>query len=77
MKHKISFPTAGKPKATAIAEAGLSKSTAHRYEELTGGRDEIAQKAGRAGARPEDKSQRRDTSSKRAADPFPASITSA
>lgn len=44
-------PTSGKPtKTEALAEAGISTSTAHRYEELAGGRDEQARVAVKAGA---------------------------
>jgi hypothetical protein len=42
------FPAVGISKAQALAEAGISTSTAHRYEELAGGRGEQAQAAGRA-----------------------------
>src|SRR4030095_15355135 len=35
----------GKPKAEALADAGLTTSTAHRYEELAGGREAQAQHA--------------------------------
>ncbi len=42
------FPALGTSKAQALADAGLSTSTAHRYEELAGGREEQAQAAGRA-----------------------------
>jgi hypothetical protein len=37
-------------KAKALAEAGISTSTAHEYEQLAGGRDEQAQAAVKAGA---------------------------
>jgi hypothetical protein len=37
-------------KAEALAEAGLSTSSANRYEQLAGGRDEQAQAAGKAAA---------------------------
>ncbi|WP_424138629.1 hypothetical protein [Roseomonas chloroacetimidivorans] len=44
-------PDAGTQTKTAIlAEAGLSTSTAHRYEELAGGRQEQAQNAAKAAA---------------------------
>lgn len=33
------LPTAGQSKADALLDAGISTSTAHRYEELTGGAD--------------------------------------
>ncbi len=33
------LPTSGKSKADALFDAGISTSTAHRYEELTGGAD--------------------------------------
>lgn len=36
------FPAVGTSKAQALADAGLSTSTAHRYEELAGGREEQA-----------------------------------
>ncbi|MDT8265142.1 hypothetical protein RQ832_17960, partial [Roseomonas sp. DSM 102946] len=42
------FPAVGTSKAQALADAGISTSTAHRYEELAGGREEQAQAAGRA-----------------------------
>ena len=42
------FPAVGTSKAQALADAGLSTSTAHRYEELAGGREEQAQAAGKA-----------------------------
>jgi hypothetical protein len=42
------FPSVGISKAQALADAGISTSTAHRYEELAGGREEQAQTAGRA-----------------------------
>ncbi len=42
------FPAVGISKAQALADAGISTSTAHRYEELAGGREEQAQAAGRA-----------------------------
>ena len=42
------FPSVGISKAQALADAGISTSTAHRYEELAGGREEQAQAAGRA-----------------------------
>ncbi len=42
------FPPVGISKAQALADAGISTSTAHRYEELAGGREEQAQAAGRA-----------------------------
>jgi hypothetical protein len=38
-------PASGK-KAEALADAGISTSTANRYEELAGGREEQAQAAG-------------------------------
>ncbi len=37
-------------KEKAIADAGLSKSTAHRYQELAGPKEEQAQAAGKAAA---------------------------
>lgn len=42
------FPSVGISKSQALADAGISTSTAHRYEELAGGREEQAQVAGRA-----------------------------
>ncbi|MCX8004055.1 MAG: hypothetical protein N2688_03715 [Burkholderiaceae bacterium] len=42
------FPAVGTSKAQALADAGISTSTAHRYEELAGGREEQARAAGRA-----------------------------
>jgi hypothetical protein len=42
------FPAVGISKAQVLADAGISTSTAHRYEELAGGREEQAQAAGRA-----------------------------
>ncbi len=42
------FPAMGISKAQALADAGISTSTAHRYEELAGGREEQAQAVGRA-----------------------------
>ena len=44
----VRLPAGGKSKAAALADAGISKSAAQRYEELTGGREEQAQAAGRA-----------------------------
>ncbi len=43
--NQYALPTAGKSKAEAIADAGLSKSAAYRCEELAGPRDEILQAA--------------------------------
>jgi hypothetical protein len=40
---QIQLPSDGKLKAEQLAEAGISTSTAHLYEELTGGREEQAQ----------------------------------
>jgi len=37
---KIWFPTDGKSKSEALADAGISTSTAHEYEQLTGGTTE-------------------------------------
>lgn len=42
------FPAMGISKAQALADAGISTSTAHRYEEMAGGREEQAQAVGRA-----------------------------
>jgi hypothetical protein len=42
------LPNGGKFKAEAIADAGLSKSEAYRYQELAGGRDEQDKQAGGA-----------------------------
>lgn len=44
------LPAGGKYKQDAIAEAGISTTTAQVYEELAGGLDERAQKAGKAAA---------------------------
>jgi hypothetical protein len=44
----VRLPAGGKSKAEALADAGISTSTAQRYEELAGGREEQAQAAGRA-----------------------------
>lgn len=44
----VRLPAGGKSKAAALADAGISTSTAQRYEELAGGREEQAQAAGRA-----------------------------
>jgi hypothetical protein len=41
-------PPEGQSKREAIAEAGLSKTTANRYEQLAGPRDQRAQNAGKA-----------------------------
>jgi hypothetical protein len=38
----VSLPSSGKRKADALAEAGISTSTAQRYEQLAGGRDDQA-----------------------------------
>jgi hypothetical protein len=46
----VQLPSGGKLKSEAISDAGLSKSTAHRYEGLAGPRDEQAQNAGKAAA---------------------------
>lgn len=46
--HGAGLPTGGKTKAEALADAGLTTSTAHRYEELAGSRDARAQSAGKA-----------------------------
>jgi hypothetical protein len=46
----ISLPASGKTKAQVLAEAGISTSTAHRYEELAGGPDAAGQAAGFAAA---------------------------
>jgi hypothetical protein len=40
----------GKLKAEAIADAGLSKTAAYRYQDLAGPRDKQAQHAGKAAA---------------------------
>ena len=45
---RVRLPAGGKSKAEALADAGISTSTAQRYEELAGGREEQAQAAGRA-----------------------------
>lgn len=42
--HGAGLPISGKTKEQALAEAGISTSTAQRYEELTGGREEQVQK---------------------------------
>ena len=47
---EIRRPSGGTSKREAIKDAGLSKSSAHRYEQLTGGREERAQRAGKAAA---------------------------
>lgn len=47
---KYELPRDGKLKADAIAEAGLSKSEAYRFQELAGPRNEQAQTAGKAAA---------------------------
>jgi len=47
---KVWRPSSGKSKSEAIADAGLSKSTANRYEGLAGPRDEDLQAAGKAAA---------------------------
>ncbi len=44
----VRLPAGGKSKAEALADAGISTSTAQRYEELAGGREEQAQAAGHA-----------------------------
>ena len=44
----VRLPAGGKSKAAALADAGISTSTAQRYEELAGGREEQAQAVGRA-----------------------------
>jgi hypothetical protein len=44
----VRLPAGGKSKAEALAHAGISTSTAQRYEELAGGREEQAQAAGHA-----------------------------
>ena len=46
----VALPSGGKSKTDAIADAGLSKSTAHRYQELAGPKEEQAQAAGKAAA---------------------------
>ena len=38
----VRLPAGGKSKAEALADAGISTSTAHRYEEIAGGREEQA-----------------------------------
>jgi hypothetical protein len=48
--HGHEVPVGGKFKAEAFADTGISTSTAHRYEELTGGREEQGQKAARVAA---------------------------
>ena len=48
--HGHEVPVGGKFKAEAFANAGISTSTAHRYEELTGGREEQGQKAAKVAA---------------------------
>ena len=45
---RVRLPTGGKSKADALADAGISTSTAQRYEELAGGREGQAQAAGHA-----------------------------
>lgn len=45
---RVRLPAGGKSKAVALADAGISTSTAQRYEELAGGREEQAQAAGHA-----------------------------
>ena len=40
----VQLPSDGKLKTEVLAEAGISTSTANRYEELTGGREDQAQK---------------------------------
>lgn len=47
---ELRLPSSGKSKADALSEAGISTSTAHRYEELAGGREEQAQASGKAAA---------------------------
>jgi N6-adenosine-specific RNA methylase IME4 len=47
---EVRLPRGGKSKSEALSEAGLSKSTAHRYQELAGPRDAILQTAGKAAA---------------------------
>ncbi len=47
---EIRSPSSGTSKREAIREAGLSKSTANRYEGLAGPQDEDLQAAGRAAA---------------------------
>jgi hypothetical protein len=42
------IPPVGISKTQALADAGVPTSTAHRYEELAGGREQQAQAAGRA-----------------------------
>lgn len=44
----VRLPAGGKSKAAALADAGISTSTAQRYEELAGGRQEQAQAASHA-----------------------------
>jgi hypothetical protein len=44
------LPAGGKFKAEALADAGISTSTAHEYEQLAGGREEQAHAAVKAGA---------------------------
>ena len=44
----VRLPTGGKSKAEALSDAGLTTSTAHRYEALAGSRDAQAQAAGNA-----------------------------
>src|SRR3954471_19001574 len=46
----VRLPSGGKSKAGAIADAGLSTSSAHRYEELAGGRDQRGMAAAKAAA---------------------------
>jgi hypothetical protein len=44
-------PSDGKPtKTEQLIDAGISTSTANRYEELTGGREEQGQKAAKVAA---------------------------
>jgi len=44
----VRIPASGKPKAQVLAEAGISTSTANRYEQLTGSSDEQGIVAGLA-----------------------------
>jgi hypothetical protein len=44
----VRIPASGKPKAQVLAEAGISTSTANRYEQLTGSSDEQGIAAGLA-----------------------------
>ena len=46
----VQLPSGGKLKSDVLAEAGLSTTTANRYEELTGGRDEQMRAVGTAAA---------------------------